>query len=288
MRSGAPDGVAAPAAASACPVCSGSGVPEDRFGPAPLFRCVACGFTYLVDEVGSELYGDRYFEAYAGGDYLAHASRRRRESRVRLGLLARVAPPPGRLLEIGAAAGFFLEEAGALGYEGLGIEPNPAMAAFARDTLGVDVRTGKLGAVALEAASFDAACAFHVIEHLDEPLAAMRSIHAALRPGGHVFVEVPNAESAGARRRGADWPPLDLPYHVGHHGPRSLRTVLERAGFEVLLVDTVPFALYGGASRPERLARGALEAARSRVLLPAGPHPHGNQLLRALGRRAPA
>src|SRR5215204_6392711 len=124
---------------SPCPVCSGASVPEDRFGPAPLSRCLECGYTYAHGEVDPDLYGDRYFEAYAGGDYLAHESSRRRESRLRLALLARVAPPPARLVEVGAAAGFFLDEARSAGYEAVGIEPNAAMATHAREQLALDV-----------------------------------------------------------------------------------------------------------------------------------------------------
>lgn len=276
------------AAAPACPVCGAATVPEDRFGPAPLFRCESCTFVALAGEIDPALYGDDYFAAYAGGDYLAEEPQRRRESRIRLDLLARVEPAPGRLLEIGAASGFFLDEARTHGYEGVGVEPNDAMAAHARDALGLDVRTGRLEEVALADASFDAACAFHVVEHLDAPLDALRAVHSALRPGGHLLIEVPNAQSAAARRLGAAWQPLDLPYHVGHHGPRSLRTLLERAGFDVLRVDTVPFALYAARGRAELLARGAVEAARARRLLPAGPHPSGHQLLRAVARRPAA
>jgi SAM-dependent methyltransferase len=269
----------------ACPVCESASARETRFGPAPLLRCESCGFTHLSGAVDPDLYADDYFAAYAGGDYLAEEPQRRRESRVRLDLLAKVAPPPGHLLEIGAAAGFFLAEARERGYDGVGVEPNDAMAGHAREALGLDVRTGLLGEVALEAGAFDAACAFHVVEHLDAPLEALRAVRDAVRPGGHLLVEVPNAESAAARRKGAAWPPLDLPYHVGHHGPRSLRTLLERAGFQVLLLDTVPFALYGAASRAGRLVRGLAEAARSGAFLPAGPHPSGHQLLRAVARR---
>jgi SAM-dependent methyltransferase len=269
----------------ACPVCAGRAVPEDRFGAAPLLRCGSCGFTFVHGDLDPELYRDAYFEAYVGGDYLAQAEQRRHESRLRLGLLARFTPPPARLLEIGAAAGFFLDEARRRGYAGLGVELNDAMAGYGRETLGVDVRTGALGEVDLGAEPFDAACAFHVVEHLDDPAAALATIAGTLRPGGHVVIEVPNAESAAARRRGASWPPLDLPYHVGHFGPRSMRALLERAGFEVLQVDTVPFAHYGSPSRAGRLARGLAESARAGRLLPPAPHPDAHQLLRAVGRR---
>ena len=233
------------------------------------------------------LYGDAYFESYSGGDYLAREERRRHESRVRLDLLATVLPPPARVLEVGAAAGFFLDEARRRGYAGEGIEPNAAMAAHARDGLSLDIRTGTLQEQELERGAFDAACAFHVLEHVADPLAALSGLRAALRAGGYVFIEVPNADSAAARRQGAAWAPLDLPHHLGHFGPSSLRALLARAGFEVARVDTIPFAVYGASSRLGVLVLSSAEALRARAALPPGPHPHGHQLLRALAR-APA
>jgi len=274
-------------APSGCAVCSGATVPEDRFGPVPLHRCRDCGFVALDSGADPEPYRDTYFAAYAGGDYLGHEARRRHESRVRLDLLARLAPPPARLLEVGAAAGFFLDEARRRGYAGTGIEPNASMAAHGRDSLGLDLRTATLAEAQLPPGSFDAVCAFHVLEHLPEPLDAVRAIGTALRPGGHLLIEVPNVQSAAAQRRGAGWPPLDLPYHIGHHGPRSMCVLLKRGGFQVLRIDTVPFALYGAGSRATLLARGLAEAVRARRILPAGPHPNGHQLLRAVARRAP-
>lgn len=268
-------------------MCDASSDPDYRFGSAALRRCRNgdCRFTFLDGEAAPELYGDEYFEAYAGGDYVGAERQRRHESRLRVELLASVSAPPARLLEIGAAAGFFLDEARARGYEGVGIEPNAAMATHARETLALDVRTGVLGEVEIEPASFDAACAFHVVEHLPEPLASLRTIREALRPGGHLLIEVPNAESVAARRRGSSWKPLDLPYHVGQYGPRSLRALLERSGMEVLRVDTVPFAFYGGTSRAGVMALGAMEAMRSRAPLSWRPHPSGHQLLRGVARR---
>lgn len=269
-----------------CSVCGGAAEREDRFGPAPLYRCPMCGFMQLEGDVDPSLYGDGYFEQYAGGDYLQAEQQRRKESRIRLDLLARAVPPPARLLEIGSAAGFFLDEARTRGYDVVGVEPNEAMAGHARDELALDVRVGVLDDAQLDPASFDAACAFHVVEHLADPRQALAEVAAALRPGGHLLVEVPNAASRAARRLRARWAPLDLPFHVGHHGPASLRTLLESAGFEILLLDSIPFAVYGASSRAELLARNAFESLRVGTVLPAGPHPDGHQLLRALARRS--
>jgi SAM-dependent methyltransferase len=277
--------VSATSTRSRCPVCDDSALPEDRFGPAPLLRCTRCGYAFLTGEPDPALYGDAYFEGYAGGDYRAAEQQRRHESRRRLELLASVTPPPARILEVGAAAGFFLDEARTRGYEVAGIEPNGAMAAHGREALRLEIHACALEQAELERGSFDAVCAFHVVEHLDAPLAALRTVHEALRPGGHLLVEVPNAESAAARRLGPAWQPLDLPFHVGHHGPASLRALLERAGFEVRRIDTIPFAFYAARTRVGLLARGLVEAARARTPLPAGPHPTGHQLLRAVAQR---
>jgi len=119
-------------------------------------------------------------------------------------------------------------------------------------------------------------------------LRAMELIRDALRPGSHLLVEVPNACSAAAQRQGAHWKLLDLPHHLGHHGPGSLRKLMQSAGLESLSVDTVPFAYYSRASAPTRLAQGALEGLRNGAPWSAQPHPDAHQLLRATGRRRPA
>jgi SAM-dependent methyltransferase len=277
--------VTALGSSSQCPVCASAAAPDAVFSPAPLLRCTICTFAFLDGPANPALYDDGYFAAYAGGDYLAEERQRRHEARLRLDLLATTTPAPARVLEVGAAAGFLLDEARVRGYEAVGIEPNDAMAAHARDTLGLDVRTGLLGETALEDDAFEAACAFHVLEHVDDPLDALRTIRIALKPGGHLLVEVPNAASAVARRQGADWQPLDLPHHVGHHSPGSLRVLLSRSGFELVQLDTVPFAFYGARTRAQLLRQTLGEALRARTLLPPRPHSEAHQLLRAIGRR---
>jgi SAM-dependent methyltransferase len=276
-----------------CPLCAAASTSSSAFAGTSLLYCADCEFAFLdwqesQQPYGDGLYDDEYFERYLGGNYLAQGDQRRHESRVRLGLLETVTPAPARLLEVGAAAGFFLDEARSRGYEGVGIEPNAAMAAYAREQLDLDVRTGRLGEVELTRRSFDAACAFHVIEHLADPLGAVREMSEHLRPGGHIMIEVPNAQSASARRMGASWRLLDLPHHLGHHSPRSLRGLLASVGLEPVLIDTVPFAHYSPAWRPVARARAALEGMRAGAPPSIKPHPWAHQLLRCIARRPPA
>jgi SAM-dependent methyltransferase len=192
------------------------------------------------------------------------------------------------MLEIGCAAGVFLQEAQSSGYDCLGIEPNANMARHGRDILGVTVSNAHLHEVDLAGNQFDVVCAFHVVEHLPEPLAAVRKVVRWLRPGGWFVVEVPNAMSVAAQRLGVEWSALDLPYHAGHHGPRSLSTLLQRAGLEVACIDTIPFARYVSGMRVWRLARGVSEAIRVRAPVSLKPHPSRHQLLRGIARKPTA
>lgn len=258
------------------------------FSPSPLLRCPACDFAFVPSAPEEDLYDEQYFADYDGEDYRAAEPQRRFESRRRLDLLGRHLPPPARLFEVGAAAGFFLDEARERGYQGTGVELNEEMAFHAREALGLDVSTGRLEDVELGEGAFDAVCAFHVLEHMPAPVEAVSALRAALRAAGIMLIEVPNAGSEVARRQGKDWPALKLPHHVGQYGPRSMAALLEAAGLEIVEIDSVPFAHYaapGPLGAPVRGAVALREVVRTRAAVPPWRHPSGHQLLRAIARR---
>jgi SAM-dependent methyltransferase len=272
-----------------CPICGTESAPDTVFAPSPLLRCRGCDFAFLPAAPEEDLYDDHYFADYDGEDYLVTERARRFESRRRLDLLARYLRPPARLLEIGAAAGFFLDEARERGYECAGVEVNEGMAAHAREALGLEVRTGRVEDAELGEEAVDGVCLFHVLEHLPAPVEALSSLRAALRPGGTLLMEVPNAGSEVARRQGYHWPTLKLPHHVGQYGQRSMATLLERARLETVAIDSVPFARYaapGPVGLPVRGAVAVREIVRARAALPPWRHPSGHHLLRAVARRS--
>jgi SAM-dependent methyltransferase len=90
---------------------------------------------------------------------------------------------------------------------------------------------------------------WHVLEHLDDPGAALAHVATLLAPGGMLVVGVPNAGSAQARIGRDRWFHLDLPRHRTHFTPAGLRALLERRGFTVLreehaLLEHNPFGLW--------------------------------------------
>jgi SAM-dependent methyltransferase len=177
--------------------------------------------------------------------------------RRRLRMLRRGAPPPGRLVDAGAGRGRFVAAARAAGYDAEGFEPDPARAAAAV-SYGVALRTAGIEEVELAAGSVDAVTAWHVLEHVDDPDAAVARIAGWLRPGGALLVGVPNLDSLQARVGGERWYHLDLPRHRTHFTPAGLDALLRRHGLEPVrthhvLAEHNPFGMW--QSLANRLTR---------------------------------
>lgn len=173
-------------------------------------RCGACGHEQVGGPLPADhtatVYGDDYFTAGGDGydDYLAEAELLRQHGR-RYAKLMAAHRPPGRLLDIGAAAGFVLSGFVEAGWQGVGVEPNAAMAAHGRERLGLDVRQGDLESVELADGSFDLVTFIQVAPHLRDLHRAMANAAAVTAPGGYWLIETWNRASLPARLLGKQW-----------------------------------------------------------------------------------
>ncbi|MGW5362332.1 class I SAM-dependent methyltransferase [Actinopolymorpha pittospori] len=199
-----------------------------------LRSCAACGFTWSagLDRTRTDL-----FDGSSYTNYFARAEQWRHEARKRLRWLLSVTEPVN-LLEAGCAGGFFVEAAREAGIAADGVELSPECVKFAREQLHMPVRLGTFESKT-PATPVGAVCAFHVLEHVDDPRAFLEAARRFLIPGGWLALEVPNIESAGARREGTAWPGLQPEHHRWHFSPRSLPRLVEAAGFVVHRCDTV-------------------------------------------------
>lgn len=200
-----------------------------------IVRCDHCSLVYVGDELAgidfAALYGEAYYQGGSNqvfADYLGQAAERRALARRKLWRLRRLARS-GRLLDVGCAAGFFLAEA-SRHYDCEGVELSAFASAFAREQLGLTVRTGTLAEARFESASFDLVTLWDVIEHVADPREQLEEVARLLKPGGHAVLTTGDIESGYARARGADWPLMGPPWHLYYFSRATLARMAAAAG----------------------------------------------------------
>jgi SAM-dependent methyltransferase len=185
----------------------------------------------------SEMYGeaDEYF--------VGHDLEEKKSSA--LGLVAeleRRLGHKGSLLDIGSGRGELLWAARERGWKSVGIEPSKDFVQYGRRHLSVEPVSATLDDADLESESFDAVVMNGLIEHLYEPLAVVSEVKRVLKRDGWFYFDAPNEDglymslgNAYMRARGKDWvvvlAPTFSPFHVQGFNPRSLKTLLTKAGF---------------------------------------------------------
>ncbi len=257
---------------SACPICqSHLGVPgissPDRLHGTPgsfeLAVCEDCGAGVTLPVVSSEQLAGFYPEGYGpyvrpGNPLVGLVSRAIRWWQ---GVLARRSPPlsvlrgrvPGRGLDVGAGRGDLSAMLQAKGWEMVAVEPSDAAAAAVRQR-GIEAHAGVLATVELEPEHYDFAVFQHSLEHTIDPVADLRLVHAALKPGGLALISVPNFGSWQRARFGPCWFHLDVPRHRVHFTGPALRRALEQAGFHDVVLYRSSSAVGLAGSLQYRLA----------------------------------
>lgn len=167
----------------------------------------------------------------------------------------------GRLLDVGSGTGRFLAAMRDLGWDVVGVEPDPIAAQLARK-FELEVQSSTLEEARLPNDSFDAVTMNHVIEHVPDPIGTLTECKRVLRPGGLLVVVTPNGDGLGRRRFGPSWRGWEVPRHLFVFTPRTLRACATRAGLRIELLRT--------SAKAGRFIWQASQLLRRRGLLPGG------------------
>lgn len=233
-----------------CPLCGReAGAPlleaadplPDRGGLVfAVVRCAHCGLAY-TNPRPTEPTISRFYPA----DYRPHhRSGKGRPPRRATPLLSRLLgrpcgerrgalpwPGTGRLLDFGCGGGSFLKTMAERGWEVTGLDASENAVRHVRDRLGLHALAGTLPHADLRPGSFEVVTMWHSLEHVHRPLTVLREAYRLLVPGGKLLVATPNIRSLPFRAFGACWFGLDLPRHLTHFSPDTLREMLHAAGF---------------------------------------------------------
>jgi SAM-dependent methyltransferase len=185
-------------------------VSDDEFS---YYRCGQCGTVFLAvipPDLG-RYYPPTYYPPLPPPDEL---DKRARVHQWRIDIL-RSHNATGRLVEVGAGAGYFAYLAKIAGFDVNAIEMDPRCCAYLREVVLVKVIEGDDPVTALGALDgVDAITLWHVLEHVDRPGQLFAAAVESLAPGGLLVVATPNLGSLQFRLLGARWPHVDAPRHV--------------------------------------------------------------------------
>jgi SAM-dependent methyltransferase len=204
-------------------------------------QCRECGLCFTNPRPTADSIGQFYL-----ADYPPHQPRERDGGPhwwQRVPLLRRWQDPrrilprrgDGRLLDFGCGNGSFLLRMRRQGWNVVGIDNDAGMIERLHE-MGISAVVGTLPHPELPDDSFDTITMWQSLEHVHQPLEALRGAYRLLAPGGRLLVATPNIDSLAFRWFGPAWSALDLPRHLTHFSPWTMRMMLHRAGFRAVRV----------------------------------------------------
>ncbi len=160
-----------------------------------------------------------------------------------------------RLLDVGCGSGRFLARAKKAGWRTFGCDPDPSARAAATGC-GAEVRNGSAEVWLDQAGTFDAVTLSHVLEHVPEPVSTLKILCTLLRPGGFLYLDLPNISSLGHEFFGSYWRGLEVPRHLSLPNRMQLHRTLLEVGFTDPVFRNRHDIFYEMATRSALMAAG--------------------------------
>ena len=228
-----------------CPCCFSSSFDHVHTKDGcDLVRCSSCNVVYVNPIFKSQ----KYYEIYNADEYetvvqkvnhRSHAYRVERFGRERVEFFEKYHAPdlPKTYLDIGCNTGFVVEAAVASGWDAVGVELNKGAVSFARSR-GLTIFDQPMENINFDQ-QFSVISLFDVLEHLVEPKKIIDISRALLAPKGMLYLYVPNLASASVDFLGYEdshfiWPT----HHLTYFTPPTLKSFIEKAGFELVFWET--------------------------------------------------
>jgi len=214
--------------------------------------CDRCGSGYASDVPPQSVF-DRYYGEMSKYERSQDAGRLSVIDKDRYRQIADLVAPRLRtddtIIDVGCATGALLAEFKCRGFGNvLGVDPSMACAATGQRLYGIPIRCMTGSRLSEIPERFDLAMLTGVLEHLCDVDASLKLILGLLKPGGQIYIEVPDATHY------TEW--FSAPYqffsmeHVNYFSPLSLANLMLRLGLKAEFVERVPRWLGPNAAEP--------------------------------------
>ena len=200
-----------------------------------IVECEECGLVYTSPRLRQDIILKGYTEN-EDETYVSQAKGRINTFEKSVKAIEKYAEP-GKILDVGAAAGFFLKAAKDKGWTTYGIEPSKYLSDWGNKQYDVNIKRGTLDSVKSFDGPMDVVTLWDVLEHTLDPKAALQQCNRLLAKGGLVVINYPNIGNWMARLAGRRyW--FILTVHLYYFVPETIEHMLQETGFEV--VDHAP------------------------------------------------
>jgi 2-polyprenyl-3-methyl-5-hydroxy-6-metoxy-1,4-benzoquinol methylase len=226
----------------ACPICAATtGAKVYRVGEYAMMHCPKCDIVH-ADPMSSDLEYYKESADYAFRDNIMLDPLR---WDYRWEMVRFLNAPPrssGTLLDIGCGTGFFVKRAIEMGFDAYGTDFNDHSIERGREhfelstihACDIGELIGMYPGIKLHVVTM-----FHLLEHLEDPVALMQQLKPALAPDARIVIALPYRERWPDPYKGGDEPP----HHLTRWSPKALRHFLDQNGYRVDLLEIESFGL---------------------------------------------
>lgn len=214
-----------------------------------IMQCNHCNHYYtgikLTNKRINNIYSDHYFFGGRAGypDYFLE-----KEIQIKRGEkyaeIVNKYTTTGKLLDVGAAAGFIMKGFENKGWESSGIDPNKTMAEYGNTELNLDIQTGTMQNTHFDE-KFDLIVLIQVVAHLNNINESFEIINNLINQEGLILIETWDKDSISAKLFGKNWHEYNPPSTLNFFGKKSLDTLMERYGFKKVAVGRPGKKIHG-------------------------------------------
>jgi 2-polyprenyl-3-methyl-5-hydroxy-6-metoxy-1,4-benzoquinol methylase len=259
---------------ASCPVCGSAKIGHALFADDytvsakkfDIWECADCSLRFTQDVPDAKSIG----AYYQSKNYISHTDNNKGfinrlyhiVRKITLGEKQRLIQSAtglknGKLLDIGAGTGFFIKHMQLSGWQTTGLEPDQATRERAAFLNNVNLSPAELF-YTMPAESFHVITMWHVLEHVHDLHNYVERLKEVLKPGGRIFIAVPNYLSFDAGVYKGIWAAYDVPRHLYHFSPESIKQLMSLHGMQVQSIRSMPYDSFYISFLSEKYKKGNL------------------------------